>query len=655
MNSKKLRILLVIGLVVVIALAIIGFFTLLTFPRVPDDLNAIALSSPTYLLGDDGQIVKVLSDRETVPLAQVSPDVIHAFLALEDSRFYHHHGIDKKGLLRALLNNVIHFRVKQGASTITQQVAKALFFGYERVWSRKIREAFIALQLERQFPKDRILEAYINQIDFGSGVFGIELAAETYFGKRANELTLAESALIAGVPRWPARYNPISRADIARERQAFVLRRMEEEGYISHEQRQQALAEDIKINRINPLQGNSDYFVETIRNQVSSEYGGDAVNYGGLRIHTTMNARFQYEATKAVVEGLERVDEAMGLPPYRQASWDQKATYPQGALVAIDVHTGGIKALVGGRDFRRAPFNRALANNRHAGSAFKPMLYFAAFDRGIATPKTVYVDAPTSFQVGNQTWAPDNIDFKYQGPVVLKYALMKSINIISAKLIDEVTPEVVVSCAHRLGIESEMGANPSLALGATGVSPLEMAEAYATMAGGGIRHQPYFVVGITTAEGQSVEETIPKSQKTADPLTCYQMVDMLRGVVEGGTAISLRSLGFSRPCAGKTGTSNDYRDNWFVGFTPDLVIAVWVGFDDNHPMYDAKKKGMTGARSALPIFAQFCKNALATTPYTEFTVPDGIIFEEVDPRTGAGPMPGGPSLMVALKNYQAGQ
>jgi membrane peptidoglycan carboxypeptidase len=230
---------------------------------------------------------------------------------------------------------------------------------------------------------------------------------------------------------------------------------------------------------------------------------------------------------------------------------------------------------------------------------------------------------------------------------------MKSINIISAKLIEEVTPGVVVNAAHRLGIESEMGANPSLALGATGVSPLEMAAAFATMASGGIRHEPYFIVEITTSEGQSVEETIPKNQRAADPLTCYQMVDMLRGVIEGGTGISLRSSGFLRPCAGKTGTSNDYRDNWFVGFTPDLVAAVWVGFDDNHPMYDAKKKGMTGARNALPIFAQFVKNALASSQYSEFPVPNGIVFEDVDPRTGAGPMPGGPSLTVALKKFQA--
>ncbi|MBN2355343.1 transglycosylase domain-containing protein, partial [candidate division KSB1 bacterium] len=435
MSEKKFRLIIALSISALVLLLVALFFTILTFPRLPDDLNRIALNNPSYIIGDNGDIVKILADREVVPLSQVSPHVVHAFLALEDSRFYRHHGIDKKGFLRALLNNLIHFRVKQGASTITQQVAKALFFGYERKWSRKIKEAFIALQIERQFPKDRILEAYINQIDFGSGVFGIELASQTYFGKHADELTLAESALIAGIPRWPARYNPATHADIAKERQTFVLKRMVEEGYISEEQKQEALKEEIIVTRMNPLQGSANYYVETVKARVSEVLGADAVNYGGLRIYTAMDVRLQYEATRAVAEGLTRLDELMGLPPYTEAGWEAKGHYPQAALVALEPYSGAVKALVGGRDFRRAPFNRALSNNRHAGSAFKPFIYFCVLDRGIADQKTVYVDEPVEFQIGKQSWAPDNIDFRHQGPVVLKYALMKSINTISAKLI----------------------------------------------------------------------------------------------------------------------------------------------------------------------------------------------------------------------------
>ncbi len=651
MTEQQFRRLLLALVVGGALLAIILFISILSFPRVPDDLNRLALNNPTYIIGDNGEIVKILADREVVPLTNVSPYVYNAFLALEDSRFYRHHGIDKRGLVRALFNNLIRFRVKEGASTITQQVAKALFFGYERKWSRKIKEAFVALQIEQQFTKEQILEAYINQIDFGSGIFGVELAAQTYFGKHASELTLAESALLAGIPRWPSRYNPATNAEIAKERQAFVLKRMVEEGYISERQRQAALREELKVQRINPLQGSADYYVETVKTMVSERFGSDAVNYGGLRIYTAMDKRLQYEAMRAVVEGLARVDEMMGLKPYQKASWVEKGNYPQAALVAIDPKTGAVKALVGGRDFRRAPFNRALSNNRHAGSAFKPFIYFSVIDRGIADPKTVFVDEPVQFQIGHQSWAPDNIDLSYQGPVILKYALMKSINTISAKLIERVGPAQVVSYAKRLGIESELQANLSLALGAAGVSPLEMAAAFATIANGGRRHQPIFIKEIRSSDGQQLEEFIPKVQKVADPITCYLITDMLQGVVEGGTGVGVRSYGFYRPCAAKTGTSSEYRDTWFVGYTPELVTAVWVGFDDNRPMRDAKKRGLTGARAALPIWVSFMKNALSDVPESEFPIPEGIEFEVVDPRTGSGPMPGGPSLTVAVKAF----
>lgn len=626
------------------------YLSILTLPRVPNDLNDIALSNPTLILGDDDQVAKRLADREVIPFEQMPKTVLQAFIALEDNRFYDHHGISKRDLLRAVVANFTHLGVRQGGSTITQQLAKNLFFTFERDWARKFKEMFVAFQIERQFSKEKILEAYANQINFGSGVYGIELASQTYFAKHASDLTLAESAMLAGIPRWPARYNPSTNIQVAKERQAFVLGRMVAEGFITQTERTSALAESLRVDRVNRMQGSADYFIEEIKNRVSTTLSAEAVNFGGLRIYTTLNTRMQLEATRAVGEGLSALDESMGLTPYNKASWETKAGYPQAALVALDPRTGEIKAVVGGRDFRRAPFNRAFANNRHAGSAFKPFIYFTALEKNLITPATVLVDEPVSFDTGSQKWAPDNIDFKYLGPVTMKYALARSINSISAKLIFQTTPEAVVATCHRLGVNSDIQPLFSLALGAAGVSPLEMAAAFATIAAGGVYHQPYMIRSIHNELDEVIEETIPKSQHVADPQTCYQLLDMLCGVVDkGGTGAAVRTYGYYGTCGGKTGTSNEYRDAWFVGVTPELAVAVWVGFDDNHPMIDAKNRGVTGSRAALPIWARFVNRALSGQPYGQFAIPDHIVFATIDPRTGSGRMPGGPSITVALK------
>lgn len=649
MNRDSFPLLTLLLVLAILLAAGLLYLSILTFPKIPDDLNDIALNNPTYVLGDEEQIVKILADRQVIPLDKMPQSITRAFIALEDVRFYRHHGLNKRALLRAVLANLFHRGIRQGGSTITQQLAKNLFFSFERDWARKFKEMFVAFQIERQFSKDQILEAYINQINFGSGVYGVELASQTYFAKHASELSLAEAAMLAGIPRWPARYNPTINAGVARERQAFVLKRMVEEGFISETERSSALAEEIKADRINRLQGLADYYIEEIKNSAAKIVGIDAVNFGGLRIHTALNTRLQYEATRAVIAGLAELDEAMGLTPYQQATWEQKTSYPQAALVAVDISTGAVKAMVGGRDFRRAPFNRATAANRHAGSAFKPFIYYTALEKGVITPAAVLVDEAVEFQSGTQTWAPDNIDFKYLGPVTAKYALMRSINTISAKLIYQVTPEAVVASAHRLGINSEMEPNLSLALGATGVSPLEMASAFATVANGGMRCQSYWIRQIRNAGDEILEESIPKRQQAANPQSCYLLLDMLRGVVAtGGTGAAVRSYGFQAPCAGKTGTSNDYRDAWFVGFTPQLAVAVWVGFDDNRSMRDRSGRGITGSRAALPIWATFMRNSAPASGRGDFFTPEFITFTRVDPRTGAGPMPGGPVLEVAM-------
>lgn len=641
--------------VIRLALVFAAFIVLLSLlaafqlPQIPDDLNRIALRTPTKIYADDGRLVKVLADRQVVPNSQISSDYLHAVLATEDAGFYSHHGLSKRGLLRAMIKNLKAGRIREGGSTITQQLAKNLFFSFDRTWWRKIKEVFVALQIEQQFSKDDILNAYVNQIPFGSGVYGVELAAQTYFGKHADELTLTESALLAGISNLPSRYNPYAHEDRARRRMAVVLKRMQDEGFISREQRQQALETDLTLQPMNPMQGYAGYFIDEILKTAGKKFGQNAVNYGGLRIYTSLNTRYQYEASQAVYHGLQKLDDVLGLPPYDEASWQDKLNYPQAVLVALDPKTGGIRALVGGRDYKRAPFNRAMSNNRHAGSAFKLFTYFAALDEGLVSSKTVLVDEPVKFKIYNQVWEPRNFEKTYDGPMILKWALMESKNVIAAKLIDKVHPETVVKYAHQLGIESPLEAHLSLALGSVGVSPFEMAAAYSTIANEGIRRKPFMVKRIESPQDQPIQKQEIESKRVFDPQTCYVMLDMLRGVVEGGTGKGVRRLGFRRPCAGKTGTTNDYRDAWFIGFTPDLVTAVWVGFDDNRPMKDKNGVGLTGGRAALPIWTQFMQKALANTPFSDFPIPPGIEFEQVDPRTGTGPMPGGPKLEVAVR------
>jgi 1A family penicillin-binding protein len=621
----------------------------LTVPKLPDNLNNLILSHPTSIYSDDGRLIKIMANQEPVPLQQISPYVIRAILSVEDQNFYQHHGISKRALLRAFIENFTHLSIKQGGSTITQQLAKNMFFTFQRSYFRKIQESLITVQLERQFSKDAILEAYLNQIDFGSGTYGIELAAQTYFAKHADELTLAEAAMLAGIPRWPAHYNPYNNEEIARDRFVFTLNRMRQTEMISDEQFTEAMMYPFDFRRLNPMHAQADYFIDEILRQAVVKYGENSVYYGGLLFHTTMNTRYQYFATQAIMDGLDSFDTVLGLPPYDEASWDEKLNYPQAALVAVDPQTGAIKAMVGGRDFQRSPFNRAVSNLRQPGSVFKPFTYLAAMDKGLVTPATVMVDEPVEFNIYNQVWKPENYDHAYQGPLVLKKALMLSDNVITAKLIERVTPAIVADYAAQMGITSHLEPHLSLGLGATSVSPFEVAVAYATIAGQGIKRDGFMVQQILTFDNKVIEQWEPNSMRVVDSQNCYLLIDMLKGVIESGTGQAVRSLGFNRPCAGKTGTTSDYRDAWFAGFTPDLVTVVWVGFDDNRIMKTQSGAGVTGSLAALPIWVQFMDSALAETIYSDFSIPPGIIFTEVDPTTGENPQPDGSKLSVALR------
>ena len=647
--SRFLKLSLRLVVLFVIVLLIFILIASFSLPQIPSDLNKISLSNPTRIYSDDGRLVKTLADREVITSDRISNDYFKAVLAIEDDGFYRHHGISKKGLLRALLVNLKAGRIKEGGSTITQQLAKNLFFSYDRTWWRKIKEVLVTLQIEQQISKNDILNAYVNQIPFGSGVYGVELAAQTYFNKHADELTLPESAMLAGIPNLAWRYNPYSNEEKAIERMKLVLTRMYKVGYINDEQLNEAHQTALTFKPLNTMWRQADYFIAEVLKSASDEYGKNAINYGGFELFTTMNAHMQYEASKSVYEGLKNLDEIMGLPSYEEATWAEKLNYPQAALIALDPKTGKIRAMVGGREFKRAPFNRAVSNNRQPGSSFKLFTYFAALDQNFVTPKDVFVDGPVKYEIYNQTWEPRNFDNKFDGPMTLKWALMESKNVIASKLIDKISPQSTVEYAQKLGIESDLQEHYSLALGTAGVSPLEMATAYATVNNLGVKRQAFMVNKIVSADNRIVNQWNMNSQKVADPQTCYIMIDMLRGVVEEGTGKNVRQLGFTRPCAGKTGTTNDYRDAWFVGFTPDLVTAVWVGFDDNRTMKDQWGIGLTGGRAALPIWTEFMKNALNNTPFSDFTIPPGIEFEEVDAITGSGAVPGRQKITVALR------
>ncbi|MDZ7260985.1 MAG: PBP1A family penicillin-binding protein [candidate division KSB1 bacterium] len=627
-----------------------AYYSLNFLPRLPDDLHQIALSAPTEIYSDSGEIIAILAQRSLVRLSDISEYFQQAILALEDAQFYHHHGLNKRGLVRALLVNLPRFQIVQGGSSITQQLSKNLFFTFKRQWGRKIAEMLVAMQMESRFSKQEILEAYCNQISFGANIYGVELAAQTYFAKHADELTLAEAAFLASIPRSPSRYNPYLNFDLVKKRQALVLKRMTEEGFITEQEKQAALEAPLNLKPLNPLWGKADYFIEYVKQLVEERFGEDVLYYGGLKIQTTLDIRYQNIAQNALREGLALLDKQLGFKEYELATTEEKKNYIQGALVAIDPRNGKIKALIGGRDFSVSQFNRALANNRLPGSSFKPFVYLAAIDKGGFTPASVIVDSAVILEDGVQRWSPTNFDGTYSGPVILKVGLMKSINVVAARLMSQVGPQTVISYARKMGISSPLGEHLSLALGTSGVSPLEMASAYAVFANGGIYRQPQIIKFVESSEGKTLFEFEEQSEKVVDAQSIYLVLDMMKGVLEDGTASSARWWGFDRPAAGKTGTTNDFRDAWFIGFTPQLVTAVWVGFDDNREMRDKQGRGITGSRGALPIWTLFMKNALQGEKYRDFPIPLGIVFVSVDPKTGeVVPTEQEGSIRVALK------
>jgi penicillin-binding protein 1A len=671
------------------------------------------------IYSDDGSIIGefYIEKRVTVPYSRMPKVLINAFVAAEDGRFFEHKGINLTAIMRATLKNIAAGGVVQGGSTITQQVAKSLLLTPERSLTRKVKEAYLAYKIEKSFSKEDILSLYLNQIYLGEGAYGVEAASMTYFGRHVENITLPEAAMLAGLPRSPARYSPISHFERAKERQVYVLGRMVEDGYITRDEEKKALETKLNIRKKDEINRHlAPYFTEHIRRYISEKYGDDALYKDGLKIYTQLNLKMQEAADKAVTEGLKEVDKRQGYRgPLRRLKPEEVEEYSrliqeriakdplevgrnvegvvekvdpkgrfvslrigekkgrldlpdmawagsnalkpgdvallkvkginpktgeirvsldqepevQGALVAIDPYTGYVKAMVGGYDFKKTEFNRAVQSRRQPGSAFKPIIYAAALDKGY-TPASIIVDSPVIFEdaLKDQPWKPKNYDATFYGPTAFRDALVHSRNVVSIKILKDIGVDYLRDYASGLGIRSPLARDLSLALGSSGVSLMELTSAYGVFATQGEKAEPLFITKIVDRDGKVLEESYPVVMSVLSRGSAYIMTSLMEGVVQHGTGQAASALG--RPVAGKTGTTNDLSDAWFIGFTPDLAAGVWVGYDQLRPLGPAE----TGGRAAAPIWTSFMKGAISGTPVKGFTVPEDVVFVKIDKETG---------------------
>ena len=572
-------------------------------------------------------------EREIVPLARVPKALQDAVLAAEDVRFYHHWGIDPVAVLRAAFANVKSGHIVQGGSTIPMQTVKNLYhLGTERTWWRKVREVPMAWMLDLRYSKPRILEAYLNEVYLGQrgpvAVCGLAAASRFYFGRDLADLTLGESALLAGMIRNPGGNNPFKHPKEAMARRDRVLGAMEEEGMIDAEASRKGKAETLHLATGGGGLGRPSYVAAFVRAQLAETYSGDVLAREGLRIHTTVDTLLQDRAERALRDGLARLDRDM---PSVHRQRGQRTL--QGSLLAIDPRTGAILAMVGGREFRDTPFNRAVQAKRQPGSCFKPFVYLTAFaaagagKEGGITPATLLRDEPIELRAGGRLWAPENYDHTFRGEVSARDALENSINIPTIEAAQAVGLDAVVDTAHACGLP-EMQPLPSVALGAQEVTPLELATAFAALSQNGLKPTPRIVAEVLESDGTAVEHAARPPQTVVPPAAAYLVTDVLRGVLLRGTAASAWSLGFQGNAAGKTGTTDDTRDAWFVGYTPQFLALVWVGYDDN------ARTGLTGASGALPIWVDFMRRAGFPGGDRSFPEPEGVVHRVIDPLSG---------------------
>ncbi|GIP40310.1 penicillin-binding protein 2D [Paenibacillus sp. J31TS4] len=577
-------------------------------------VSTVQQNSEIYdLHGDLIRSYSAGQNRQVVPLKELAPTLVQATLAIEDQRFYDHFGIDPRGLARAVWTDLKTLSLDQGASTITQQLARNLYLNHDRTWDRKLKEAVYAVQLELQLSKEQILEQYLNQIYYGFSTYGAQAASELYFGKPAKELSLAESAMLAGIPKGPKYFSPFLNPENAKARQKLILNAMAEQGFITKQQADEAARQELhyKDQQAAPP-SEAPYFQDYVRQFVTEELGisESLFDGGGIRIYTTLDKRAQKNAEEALAKHLG------------------KDTELQGALVSLDPRTGYVKALVGGRDYEKNQFNRVFATTRQPGSSFKPIVYLTALQNRF-TPLTKYKSEPTEFPYdnGKKVYKPSNFNNHFANDYIdMRQALAKSDNIYAVHTLLDVGPDKVIETARRMGITSPLSPLPSLALGTFPVSPMEMASAFAILANQGVRVEPTAVLKVTNAKGKVLYEAKPKQERVAEASYTYVLTNLMESVFEeGGTGSRVSDL-LKRPVAGKTGSTDT--DAWMVGYTPELSTAVWVGYDKGRIV------SSLDSYQAAPIFAEYMEKTLDPVPPKLFPVPQGVVSVYIDPVTG---------------------
>jgi penicillin-binding protein 1A len=671
----------------------------------------------TQVYSADGELLGdfAIEKRVVVAFSDIPPVLRNAIVAVEDEDFWKHIGINLWRVPGAAFRNLRAGRRSQGFSTLTMQLSRVLFLTPEKTYERKAKEIILAFQIEKNFTKEEIFTFYCNQIYFGHGNYGVEATSRFLFSKSIKDLTLPEAALIAGLAQNPSRLSPIDQPQRALQRRNHVLNRMAEEKYITEEEAAAAKAEPLHLRPHKEPPSIAAYFLEEIRKYLEREYGSQRIYQGGLRVYTTLDARLQRAANRAVRKGLRRLDKrARGFVPPTASilrdgefparihldEWDwplaagdvvrgvvlesdpglavvqigeyragvglaqlpagvrrplsqilprgtiapfqiqsvgeeggRKVAHVtldqeprlEGALLALDPRTGAVRAMVGGYDFERSKFNRATQAMRQVGSAFKPIIYAAAVEQMGYTPATMLDDSPISFPDNQGVWTPHNYDFTFWGPIPLRRAVEQSRNIPAIRTLQAVGIKTGIEYARKLGLSGDLPPYLPLAIGAGEATLSEMTAAFASFANQGLRMKPMYITRITDRDGNVIEEPRPVAKDAIRADTAYLLTSLLRGVVERGTAARARAL--NRPIAGKTGTTNDYTDGWFIGYEPSLATGVWVGFDEKR---ESLGKGQDGARTALPIWMDFFAEATKDLPPEDFAVPANIVFVPVD-------------------------
>jgi len=726
--KKALKLLGIAVVAGVIFLAFLFFILSFGLPTI-DSLKDYKPSPGTIIFAEDGRVLGQIRIEKGVyvPFKRIPKFMVKALLATEDPRFYQHGGIDFRGIMRAALKDIISVQLKQGGSTITQQLTKVVFLSPERKFKRKIKEIILARRLEKELTKDEILELYLNKVYFGHGAYGVQMAAKTYFGKNIWEVNQAEAALLAGLPQSPMAYSPYGDIDLTKLRQSHVLKRMVEEGYINEAQAKDIYNQPLNLENLRLKEEVAPHVVDYIRKYIEKKYGSDKLYQGGFKVYTTIDFDLQRTAVMSLREGLRAIDKRQGfrgkvgfkqlkstaiqwnslrvmvkpgesfnahvlavddnaitvkgrglvgyimrddmawalvkqkrkkddpvefkkpqdivqpgdIVKVRFKDFDKKKQVAsfvldqtplvEGAVVSIEPYTGYVRVMVGGYDFVEGGFNHATDAKRQPGSSFKPFVYGAALENGF-TPASILMDLPVIHEKSEyekKTWKPENYDERFLGPMRMRTALALSRNAVTVSLLEKIGLEKAIDFARKAGITSQINYDYTTALGSSAVTPMELTSAYATFASQGVRTEPILIKSIVDGGGAVLESYDPQPVEAIDPTTACLVTSLLKSVVQEGTGKGAMALG--KPVAGKTGTTNNFVDAWFIGYAPSIVTGVWVGYDNPQASLGDKE---TGARAALPIWMPVMARALADKPPDDFVQTADIVSVKIDPETG---------------------